>query len=127
MGRGSLHQGFFTGGCRAYAEGSLLLYRGLQGLTWWAWEGNYGPALYPALAPSSGGMFYQGSNDDKEIATEWGLIKDPQRDNSLVSRLTRRVKNNPILALDTHKDNKCLGHKDENALDTHKDKYTIPH
>ena len=64
----------------------------------------------PALAPSRGGMFYQRSNDDKEIAAgEWGLIKDPQRDNPLVSRCrTRRVKNNPIPTYTwTKKDKYC--------------------
>ena len=97
MAVGSLHLIFFGGGIgftwgslqgagEAYTKGSslqgvagltlrvlfFLLCGGVQGLTWWAWEGNYGPALYPALAPSSGGMFYQRADDDKEIATEWG-------------------------------------------------------
>ena len=46
-------------------------------------------------------MFYQHPNDDKEIATEWGLIKDPQRDNPLVSRHTRRLQKSPSLTWTT--------------------------
>ena len=86
---------FLCRGCKASTKASL---QGVQGVTWWAWEGNFGSALYPVLASSRGGMFYQRPNDDKEIATEWGgLIKDPQRDNPLVSRHTRRLQKSPSL------------------------------
>ena len=94
-GQGKPTPRFLAGGCRAYMVGVGRQLRPL-----------YSTLL---LLHSSGGMFYQPSNDDKEIAREeWGLIKDPLRDNPLVRRHRRRVKNNPILALNIHKDKRCL-------------------
>ena len=87
--------GFFAKGCRAYAgflcEGcSYVLCGGRQDS-----HGGRGKAITPCSATRSCSQQWRvlpTQPDDKEIARERLLIKDPLRDNPLVSRHTRRDK-----------------------------------